>query len=108
MTKKNESHVFQVEDTAFRVIDRKEFTVKLKKKGFLFFGPNEMDEKKFKLSELASKCDVTKDITFGKIKATIQLKFSVHTPIKGKEYEEVKSQKLVIDSYLPPFRGLPD
>ena len=67
--KTNRNHTFHVqEDVAFRVIDKKEFTIKLKKKGFLFFGNTLIEEKKIKLSELATQCEVTKDITFTKAK----------------------------------------
>ena len=62
-----------------------------------------LDEKKFRLSELGTKCDMSKDVkSVGN--SVYNLKFSVHTPIRGKDFEEVKSQKLVIDKFIPPFR----
>lgn len=99
---KDQSYTFNIDDGSFKSLDKKEFIVKLKKKKFLW-GREDLDEKKFRVHELSSKCETVKDIkACGN--ATYQLKFSLHTPTKQKDYEEVKTEKLVIDSYLQPFR----
>lgn len=67
VTKANTSHLLTLEELPYKTIDRKEIIIKLKKSRFLF-GPEELDEKKFRLSELSSKCDVVKDISMVKAK----------------------------------------
>lgn len=50
----------KVEDkNAFKQIERKEFNVSLKKKKFLW-GKEVLETKKFKLSDLSTKCDMEK------------------------------------------------
>lgn len=92
-----------LDEGSFKTIDKKEIQFRLKKKKFLFLGGGLIDEKKFRLTELGTKCDMVKDIKASG-NATYNLKFSIHTPIRGKDHEEVKSQKLVIDKFIPPFR----
>ena len=53
---------------------------------------------------MSSKCEQKKDIVFGQ-DSTCTFMFAIRQPLKGKEYEEVPSQKLVIDAIIKPFRG---
>jgi hypothetical protein len=70
VAKTNTSQLLTLEELSYKTIDRKEIVIKLKKNRFII-GPEEMDEKKFRLSELSSKCDVLKDISFVKAKVNI-------------------------------------
>lgn len=87
---KNKTFVMTLDEASFKTIDKKELLFRLKKKKFLFMGGGLLDEKKFRLTELGTKCDMVKDIKASG-NATYSLKFSIHTPIRGKDYEEVKS-----------------
>ena len=88
-----------------KALDKRDVVVSLKKKKFLW-GSDKLEEKKIKLGEIATKCEVVKEVKFSVGGgALVALKFSIHTPLKGKDYEEVKSEKLVIDSFTEPFRG---
>jgi hypothetical protein len=64
-----------------------------------------IEEKKFKLPELSAKCEHKKEIVFGK-DSTCTFVFAISQPLKGKEYEEVPTQKMVIDTFIKPFRGV--
>lgn len=55
-----------------KTIERKEFVISLKKKGFLW-KIDKLDEKRFKLPELAQKCEVVKEVNLKS--ATFPLKF---------------------------------
>ena len=94
--------MWTIDETLFKTIDKKELEVTLKKKTWLGLGRDDLDTKKFKLGDLSSKCECVKEIKLAAGSAS--LKFQIHQPIKGKDYEEVPSQKLVIDSFIQPFR----
>jgi hypothetical protein len=87
---KSKTVVMTMDEASFKTIDKKELLFRLKKKKFLFMGGGLLDEKKFRLTELGTKCDMAKDVKASG-NATYSLKFSIHTPIRGKDYEEVKS-----------------
>lgn len=48
----------------WKLIDKKDFVLTLKKRKFLW-SKEKVDTKKFRLSELASKCDLEKDVKLG-------------------------------------------
>lgn len=50
--KKPQSYTFKLDEIPFRTMDRKEVTVKIKKKTFFGLGREDVDEKKIKLAEL--------------------------------------------------------
>jgi len=101
---KNTTVTLNIDEQQFKTIDKKELIFRLKKKKTMgFFGGGLLDEKKFRLADLGMKCDMSKDVK-SVSNSSYNLKFSIHTPIRGKEYEEVKSQKLVIDKFITPFR----
>jgi hypothetical protein len=58
-------------------------SVSLKKKRFLFGKDVIGDKKKFKLTDLAKKCDMQKDIKIQNL--DFSLSFHIITPIKEKE-----------------------
>jgi hypothetical protein len=76
-----------IEEQLFKTIDKKEITVSLKKKKF-FFGSEEIDSKKFKLVDLATKCEQTKEMSLG-ANGQFKLIFQMHSPLKGKDFEEI-------------------
>lgn len=53
-----------IEEELFKTLDKREITVSLKKKKFLF-GSEKMDSKKFKLVDLATKCEQVKEMSLG-------------------------------------------
>jgi hypothetical protein len=59
----------------------------LKKTKFFVFKEVVGEKKKFKLSDLAKKCDMTKDVKVEKF--DFQLHFHINAPIKEKEIEQV-------------------
>lgn len=64
------STVLFIEDkTSWKLVDKKELTINLKKKKFLF-GQEIVDTKKFKLTELGFKCDLEKVVKLSKFDAT--------------------------------------
>lgn len=65
---------------------------------------SELESKKIKMNELSTKCEQTKDIVY-KNKAQCSITFQIRQPLKGKEYEEVPTQKLVIDTFIDPFKS---
>ena len=75
------------------------------KKSTLLIFKSIIEEKKFKLPDLNTKCEQKKEIVFGK-DSTCTFVFTIRQPLKGKEYEEVPSQKMVIDTFIKPFRGV--
>jgi hypothetical protein len=70
--------------THWKLADKKDFSVSLKKKKFLF-GKERVDQKKFRLTDLGVKCNMEKDVKLGGFDATFL--FQVNTPIKEKEME---------------------
>lgn len=87
--------VWLIDDKAAeKLIDKKDVVVALKRKRFLR-GPEVLDQKSFKLSNLGQKCEMSKEIKFKG--GECELIFQIHTPIRGKEFEEVPIKKLVID-----------
>lgn len=101
---KNSQAVISLEDKDFKLIDKKEIIVSIKEKKW-FLANKVLDSKKFRLAELGTKCDFLKEIkTSVGGNSTFSLKFSIHTPIRGKDYEEVKQERLVVDGYTVPFR----
>ena len=86
-----------------KTLDKKDIKISLKKKKFLF-GSSALDTKTFKLNDLATKCNMEKSFSMGK-DGQFTLHFSIHTPIKGKDFEEIPVKKLVIDNYPEPLRS---
>jgi hypothetical protein len=92
---KNAEAVLNIEEKDFKLIDKKEIVVNIKEKKW-FLANKVLDSKKFRLPELGSKCDFLKELktSAGLPKngnnSIFSLKFSIHTPIRGKDYEEVK------------------
>lgn len=85
-----------------KLFDKKDLTVSLKRKKFIF-GKETLEKKAFKLTQLGTKCDLEKDF---KLKGfDFVLSFHLHEPIRQKDFEEIPIKKLIIDSYLDPFRG---
>ncbi len=102
--KTDQTMQWPIDEQLFKTIDKKEVTLALKNTT-LFFFKSVLEEKKFKMSELSAKCSQTRDIQFNNSKATCQITFSIRQPLKGKELEEIPTQKLVIDTFIEPFRG---
>jgi hypothetical protein len=63
-----------------------------------------IEEIKFELTDLSTKCEHKKDIVFGKDSTCIFM-FAIRKPLKQKEYEEIPTEKMVIDAFIKPFRG---
>jgi len=99
---KDSVETWTIDETLFKTIDKKELTADLKKSTLGFF-KSSIEEKKFKLGDLGTKCEHNKEIIFGK-DATCSFTFAIRQPLKGKEFEEVPQQKLVIDTFIKPFR----
>ena len=86
----------------WKTVDKKDFTLSLKKKKFLF-GKERVDSKKFRLVDLGTKCNMEKDVKLSGFDTTFL--FSVNTPIKEKEMEQIPFQKLIVDSFPEPYKG---
>jgi hypothetical protein len=72
---KDGTFTWKMEEPKFKNIDKKEITVKLKKKKFfLLGGPEEIDKKTSKLTELGTKCEFIKEFKM-KNNMTFTLKF---------------------------------
>lgn len=59
---KSDTIVWTLDEAMFKVVDKKEFVLKLQKTKFLIWGKEDLDEKKLRPSELANKCELSKDI----------------------------------------------
>lgn len=70
----------------------------------MFVFKSEIESKKIKMNELSQKCEQTKDIAF-KVNAQCSITFQIRQPLKGKDFEEKPIQKLVIDTFIEPFRS---
>jgi hypothetical protein len=101
---KDSVETWTVDETLFKTIDKKELILDVKKSTLGIF-KSTVEEKKFKMSDLGSKCEHKKEITFGK-DSTCTFIFAIRQPLKGKEYEEVPTPKLVIDTFIKPFREI--
>lgn len=80
--------------SVWKLADKKEFQLALKKRKFLW-SKEVVDSKKFRLAELATKCDLEKDVKLGGF--DINFLFQVNTPIKEKEMQQIPIQKLMVD-----------
>lgn len=80
--KAGSSDIIIDDKNAWKVADKKDFMVNLKKRKFLW-SKEKVDQKKFRLSELGTKCDLEKDVKLGGFDLTLH--FQVNTPIKEKE-----------------------
>lgn len=58
---KSNSEIVTLDEQIFKTIDKKEFMIKIKKKKLIFWR-EDVDEKKFRPTELGSKCEVVKEI----------------------------------------------
>ena len=76
-----------VDDKAkWKLLDKKDFVVSLTKRKYLCL-EEEIDQKKFKLTDLGTKCSMEKDIKLARYDA--HFVFEVHTPIRDKEIEQI-------------------
>lgn len=85
-----------------KLVAQIDLELELKKKAFI--GANSLDQKKLKLVNLASKCDMDKEIRFNGINHPIVLSFKLREPIRAKEFIEVPIRRLIIDGFPKPFR----
>ena len=69
---------------AQKLIDKKEFEISLKRRKYLI-SKEVMDTKKFKLSGLATTCDMTKELLIANFPITFS--FHMREPIRQKEIE---------------------
>ncbi len=100
----DQTHVWTIDEQLFKTIDKKDLNIAIKKTT-LFLFKSEIESKKIKMTELSAKCEQTKDVVFNN-KSQLQLTMSIKQPLKGKEYQEVPSKKLVIDAFMEPFKSL--
>ena len=63
----------------------------------------EIDTKVFKVGELGTKGILEKPLQLKGFDCT--LTFSLREPIRQKEFDEIPTKKLVLDSFPEPFRG---
>jgi hypothetical protein len=87
---------------ALKTIDKKDLVAILKKKKFLF-GKEKVDQKSFKLVDLAGKITMEKVLQLKGFDCTFT--FSLREPIRSKQFDQVPIKKLVVDSFPEPFRG---
>jgi len=62
---KDSTETWTIDETLFKTIDKKELTLDLKKSTIGIF-KSTIEEKKFKLGDLGTKCEHKKELTFGK------------------------------------------
>jgi len=86
----------------WKVLNSKELEVALKRKKFLF-GNEALESKKFRLSDLSGKCVMEKTLKLAGVDVPVTL--SVRQPVKTKEMEQTPIKKLIVDTFLTPFRG---
>ena len=101
---KDSVETWTIDESLFKTIDKKDLTLDVKKSTLGIF-KSTIEEKKFKMSDLGTKCEHTKEITLGK-DSTCTFIFAIRQPLKSTEYEEVPTPKLVIDTFIKPFREI--